>query len=255
MKRSSIENNLYLQNLNMVIKSHAFIGKYFPIPLKISIEDVRPTTESPTYIKLDMFQDGDNIGLIEDSLYKESVFYHCYEVEKVISTIDFIYKFIDWDLITPDLETYRDVYGVYNLKDFREFILNCHFITMDDLKFLEINVYNLIGKLKTEFSDKLVKIFNYDDTFPKIPMKKDDFIVEDSWLPYMSYDYNMITFQIASEFPMQIWFSENIGKGFYDWSWREHEAKRIYITQKHRIEDFKESVKAYNIEKSTEDRK
>ena len=65
----------------------------------------------------------------------------------------------------------------------------------------------------------------------------------------------MITFQTASEFPMQIWFSENIGKGFYDWSWREHEAKRIYITQKHKIEDFKESVKAYNIEKSMEDKK
>lgn len=254
-KKNAIENNIYNKQLNIEIKSNCYIARYFPIPLKVNIADIKATFQEEKYVVIEAFNDNGEINFIYNELEDEAVYKPNYDIGKLVKVIDFIYTFIDWELYTQDLETYRDVYGIYSEKDFRDFIFNNEFIKLEDLKFLEFSIMNLITYCKNEFSERLLLIFNYEDEFPKIPSKKSDFEVRDEWIPFMSYDYNMITFQTASEFPMQIWFSENQGKSFYDWSWREHEAKRIYITQKHRIEDFKESVKNYNIDKAMEDKK
>jgi len=127
--------------------------------------------------------------------------------------------------------------------------MNSHLINKEDILMIEFKINNMINIVKHKYSKKIIELLSVDAQEPKIPLKATDYHVEESWTEFMSYDFNMITLQIGAEFPMSVWFSENIGKSLTDMSWREHELKRLYLTKKHKVEDFKETVKAYNMDR------
>ena len=64
----------------------------------------------------------------------------------------------------------------------------------------------------------------------------------------MEYPIGLMELQQVSEYPMSIWFEENIGKSYNEWSWREKQLKKMYITTKVRLENFRELVKAKQFE-------
>jgi hypothetical protein len=72
---------------------------------------------------------------------------------------------------------------------------------------------------------------------------------------FYKYNYVMTSLQSVSEYPMSIWFPENIGKAYTEWSWREQEIKRMYVTAKHMKDGFKDTVKAKAMELSRENTK
>lgn len=238
--------SLYSAQLNFVLKSNLSI-KTLNIPLKVDIKDVPTSSIGKVRYRFDFVNKNKQIIKVKDDT--DSHFKSNYELEDFIDNLKFIYKFIDFELYTLEGEQYKDVFGIYSVEDFIYFGLNNTLFSKDDYGFIYAYIMELISEARDIFTKKLIQVFDLFNQPPKIPLGEDDFEIKDEWRHFMGYDYNMITFQTASEFPMDIWFSENVGKGFYDWSWREHESKRIFLTRKNLLENFREEVKSYNIKK------
>ena len=239
--------SLYSAQLNFAIRSNVTV-KNLTIPLIIDIKDVPSSTIGKVQSRFDFIQkDGKVVKLKDDT---DSLLQTNYELNDFIDDLRFIYKYIDFELYTLEGEQYKDVFGIYSVEDFIYFGINNRLFTKDDYGFIHAYVIELINEARVQYTKKLIDVFNLHDNPPKIPLGEDDFEIKDDWKSYMGYDYNMISFQIASEYPMDIWFSENIGKGFYDWPWREHETKRVYLTRKNILENFREEVKSYNMKKA-----
>lgn len=240
----------YIYGITLDIQERSFTEvKGLSFPLLVHVKDIKSSyTENLLYkINITDFQ----VGKIDYSVdLTKSPFEDQYGFEILIDRLKFIYNFIDWELYDFDLVKFKDATGIYSEKDFLEFVLKKHFFTLEDIVKIETELSFLIGKVKIEFINRLKKIIPVEEKFPEVKLKKDNSTKDTpkEWLEYMSYDYNMITLQQASEYPMSVWFTENIGKGFFDFSWREQEAKRFYLTQKTKIEDFKEIVKAWNLD-------
>lgn len=235
----------YEDSLNIEIKSFTSVNDFI-FPLRINIADINHSSTEYNFIKIDL-DDKDSSKDILSVGMDFSPFKEEYDLNKYFFELDFIYKFIDWNLYSKEYKTFAETLSIYNERDFREWFLNCDIFSIEDILKIGKEIRYYIDCIKIEFINKILRLFELDKQPPNIRLK-DGVDTPKEYTPFLTYNYNMTSFQTASEFPMEIWFPENIGKAYIEQSWREHEAKRMYITAKTRVENFRELVKAKQFE-------
>lgn len=183
-----------------------------------------------------------------DFPYKEQV-----EISELRNKIYYIHSFIDFSLINVYNEHLGDLtkkvldLNISNKEDFFIYIMQNDNIHEDDITRIMYEINFLIVKCKNIFVERAIKYLDFDRVLPGITLDKKSQLV-DQYKDYMEYPIGLMELQQVSEYPMSIWFEENIGKAYNEWSWREKQLKKMYITAKVRIENFRELVKAKQFE-------
>lgn len=183
-----------------------------------------------------------------DFPYKEQV-----EISELRNKIYYIHSFIDFSLINVYNEHLGDLtkkvldLNISNKEDFFIYIMQNDNIHEDDITRIMYEINFLIEKCKNIFVERAIKYLDFDRVLPGITLDKKSQLV-DQYKDYMEYPIGLMELQQVSEYPMSIWFEENIGKAYNEWSWREKQLKKMYITAKVRIENFRELVKAKQFE-------
>ena len=183
-----------------------------------------------------------------DFPYKEQV-----EISELRNKIYYIHSFIDFSLINVYNEHLGDLtkkvldLNISNKEDFFIYIMQNDNIHEDDITRIMYEINFLIVKCKNIFVERAIKYLDFDRVLPGIILDKKSQLV-DQYKDYMEYPIGLMELQQVSEYPMSIWFEENIGKAYNEWSWREKQLKKMYITAKVRIENFRELVKAKQFE-------
>ena len=183
-----------------------------------------------------------------DFPYKEQV-----EISELRNKIYYIHSFIDFSLINVYNEHLGDLtkkvldLNISNKEDFFIYIMQNDNIHEDDIIRIMYEINFLIVKCKNIFVERAIKYLDFDRVLPGITLDKKSQLV-DQYKDYMEYPIGLMELQQVSEYPMSIWFEENIGKAYNEWSWREKQLKKMYITAKVRIENFRELVKAKQFE-------
>lgn len=183
-----------------------------------------------------------------DFPYKEQV-----EISELRNKIYYIHSFIDFSLINVYNEHLGDLtkkvldLNISNKEDFFIYIMQNDNIHEDDITRIMYEINFLIVKCKNIFVERAIKYLDFDKVLPGITLDKKSQLV-DQYKDYMEYPIGLMELQQVSEYPMSIWFEENIGKAYNEWSWREKQLKKMYITAKVRIENFRELVKAKQFE-------
>ena len=183
-----------------------------------------------------------------DFPYKEQV-----EISELRNKIYYIHSFIDFSLINVYNEHLGDLtkkvldLNIYNKEDFFIYVMQNDNIHEDDITRIMYEINFLIVKCKNIFVERAIKYLDFDRVLPGITLDKKSQLV-DQYKDYMEYPIGLMELQQVSEYPMSIWFEENIGKAYNEWSWREKQLKKMYITAKVRIENFRELVKAKQFE-------
>ncbi len=183
-----------------------------------------------------------------DFPYKEQV-----EISELRNKIYYIHSFIDFSLINVYNEHLGDLtkkvldLNISNKEDFFIYVMQNDNIHEDDITRIMYEINFLIVKCKNIFVERAIKYLDFDRVLPGITLDKKSQLV-DQYKDYMEYPIGLMELQQVSEYPMSIWFEENIGKSYNEWSWREKQLKKMYITAKVRIENFRELVKAKQFE-------
>ena len=235
----------YNEPLNIIIKSFTDVGGFI-FPLSVDIKNIVHNNDAVYFIKIDMSSKP------EDDIfhfgYEESPFKEQYHMLRYETELRFIYDFIDWDLLDFKHGTFREMLKIKTPMEFVEWFMDSGLFTVEDIITMGNEIRNYINLVKSKFTEEASKLFGLRDEFPEIKLKDDGFSTPAEYLEYMFYNYNMLSFQASAELPMGVWFPENVGRGYTEYSWREQEAKRIYLSAKNKIETFKETVKAKQIE-------
>lgn len=227
--------------LNLKIRSHTILCG-MPLPLIVNIAQIKHATEEIIDYKITVT----NSDLIIDYLsspFKSEILYMA-----LVKKIRKIWDCIDFDIAE------ESIIGKVNIKSFEEFEILClhtDLCTLDQIFSTCEEILYYEEKLRKMFLNECVRMFDVEKQFPKIQMEEDSstrYIQQYS--KFFSYPEAMNGFQLVSEFPMQTWFPENNGVSFMEWSWRELECKRIYMSIKNATENFRELVKSKALEVS-----
>lgn len=241
-----------LNDFNISVRSFINLNDLI-FPIKVHIKNIVDEKEDEEYYKVNFIENKNDFKYsieTENTLFKEE-----FEATSLKKKLKKIHIHIDFEMVNYNnlniSQIVNQLYG-YNIIEFDEFVNFIYktpgFFNAEDITkaIYEINFY--IGRIKNIFIEKAKNIFDWDRNFPKITLKSDS-IIDDAHKKFMIYPEIMTELQPAAEYPMNIWFEENVGKSFNQWSWREKELKKIYITMKSRIESFTERSIQYNNEK------
>jgi hypothetical protein len=241
-----------MSNLNIVIRSYIEIYDLI-LPIKIDIADIKDDGQIfiDDFIISDIVTTKENVKYMLDKT--ETPFINAYKFDKIKDIIRKIWKFVDKDLETSIENNIINLLNIQTYDDFEFFMLRFDLISYEDIKrIIDIIIY-YEANIKYRFIEEAKNLLELDKEYPNIPLKKDEFssFIE-KYNEYYKYNYTMTSLQSVSEYPMDIWFPENVGKAYFDWSWREQEMKRMYVTAKHIKDGFKDTVKAKAMELSRE---
>lgn len=243
------DTQLNLNSLNFSIRSFISINDLI-FPIIIHMSDIKDEVNNIEEYKVDFISNqNDEFKYSVDQTehpFKENI-----ELAKIKQRIKYVHQFIDFDMSEYDGTTISDAmkilydYNIKNIDEFNEFILSLNSGALDDITkaTYEINFY--ICRMKNRFIDTAKKILDWDRNFPYLKSPMDSMDINESLKIPGMYPYGMIELQSVAEYPMSIWFDENIGKGFNEWSWREKELKKMYITMKVKIENYKDNLTQY----------
>lgn len=235
--------------LNISIRSFTEVGGLI-FPLKICIKDISQEREDIIDYKVEFISNKD-----DDFVYNvdttQSPFYKEIEMLDLKQKTDHLFKFIDHSIRDAKGKSVCDYLNIYTSDDFFEFIVDNEFISIDNVIKMLYEVNFLVAKVKGMFLERAMDFLDWNRHFPNIKLKQESRIPE-SFKEATMYPSSMIGLQTVSEYPMEVWFSENVGKSYSEWSWREVELKKMYITMKTRIENFRELLKAKEMEDSME---
>lgn len=238
--------------LNFAKRSFIKINDLF-LPIIVNINNIYDNeTEIDNYI-VNFITNKNNEFKYEIDL-TNSPFQKQIEAYDFMNKIKFIYKYIDIDIIdyngTNIGEAYNKLlnYDISKFDNFYKYIVNTDNITEDDITKAIFQIQFLIVKCKNIFIERAKEYLDFDRVFPNISLKHGNSVYMNKYNKTMLYPMGMIELQTVSEYPMDIWFEENKNKAFSEWSWREKQLKKMYITMKVKIENFRELVKAKDIE-------
>lgn len=247
-----------LSDFNISVRSFINLNDLI-FPIKIHIKDIVDDEDDEEYYKVNFIENKDDFKYsinTDDEYFKEE-----YEATKLKKKLLKIHKFIDFEMINYDNKNIAyslkliHGYDISNFEEFVDFIYTTPgFFSPDDItkSIFEINFY--IGRIKNKFIDVAKNKFDWDRNFPNLKLKSDG-MIDEYHKKFMVYPELMTGLQPVSEYPMNVWFEENIGKAFNQWSWREKELKKIYITMKSKIENFSERAIHFNREKDEQNHK
>lgn len=211
-----------------------------PLPLLVDIAHIKHSTNEVIDYKVSI--SGDSLTIdYTSSPFKSDVLYSA-----LVKKIRKIWNCIDFELAE------ESIIGKLNIDSFDEFEILClhtDLCTLDQIFSACEEILYYEEKLRKMFINNCVEMFDIEKEFPKITLEEDvssRYIQQ--YLKHFSYPTAMNGLQVVSEFPMQTWFPENTGKAFMEWSWRELECKKIYMSVKNATENFRELVKSKALE-------
>lgn len=234
----------YFDSLNLRIRTIVTLGQ-LPLPIIVKIEDVKHASE--TIIDYKISFEGDTV------VYDNTMDF--FDRNKLLSFVKTRIKEL-WECVDLDSCDERTIVGILNIdnfEDFEELCLHTEFCTLDEIHNISNEITFYKEKMKKMFANSCIELFELEREFPKIKLNDDKMSSYiNRYSEYFRYTDAMFSLQLVSEFPMDTWFPENNGKSFMDWSWRELEAKRLYLAMKNMTEGFRETVKAKALEESRE---
>lgn len=244
--------NIDFNNLTFSIRSFTKLNDLF-FPLKIDISNIYDNNfpEIINY-KVDFISNKNN-ELLYNVDFTEFPYKREAELYELKCKIYFIHSYIDFSLINEyneDISKLIITQHNLNIKDKEDFFkyitLNPN-INEDDIARIIYEINFLIIKCKNIFIERAIEYLDFDRVLPSIVLDKKSQFLESN-KEYMEYPIGLMELQQVSEYPMNIWFEENKNKAYSEWSWREKQLKKMYITCKVKLENFKELVKAKQFE-------
>ena len=211
----------------------------FPICIHISkILDIDYTIPTYKFSKMEII----NNEIVKSET--NDLFYGKFEKELQTNyIIDLIYDFIDFNTISiVKIDSLN-----MSLLEFKDYCLNSRVVTINDLVRCYDEIILQISAIKKEFMDLLIKEFDIYRKFPIIPTTPDDkkYETPKEYIEYLKYPNGIIESKAYVEYVGDILFEENIGKSVNEFSWREKEFRKLYITAVTNIDNFSEQVKSY----------
>ena len=235
--------------MNLDIEYYSYInllGGELRLPLHIHISKIKDSSfyTIPNYadeklLKIDFIEKGENIEYVRDET--PHFFYGKFQGLLIsIWQLEILYEFIDFKAMkyVPNLEKW-----VLSKNEFIQMFLESGVIDNIELNrvFYELTYY--MQKIRLEFDELVIQEIGLNTEFPQIRLD-DPNEPPSEYKPFMSYNRNLVDLQTALEYTGCIYFEENRNRCYNDYSWREKELRRLYTTQKTRIDNFCETVKA-----------
>ena len=165
------------------------------------------------------------------------------DVLRISKIIEIIYGFVDIEsLEIIGLDSF-----IFSEKEFRDICLNTSGVSQKDILDNFYIILSIIKEMKDEFRKQLIEATELLQEFPKIPKNPDDdkYAVPKQYIEYLNYPSAMVHLKACIEYSGEVYFKENLGRAFDDYSWREKELRKIYDTSKSKIDGFTEAVKGF----------
>lgn len=227
-----------MKSLNVAILSHLhFNGR--DVPLNVHISKIREDREDEVeYLNIDYNSDRKILTIDKtDNPFN-------YDNMRYVNDMVYYISFIDNENKLYDNYT-KTFFEHYKIKSANHLL---SMITYTEMIKLRDSVKYYIVKVKKTFMDNLIKVIDYDRKFPYIKVNSKSKTPKDI-LENMGYSLPMTRLQVVAEFPMGVWFKENEGVAFSNWSWREIEAKTMYVSMKYKIDGFTDKYQASKMDK------
>jgi hypothetical protein len=222
-----MKNSYNFSEFDETIYSYFYINENICLPLRIDIADIKVYSNSYKFLKC---KKEDNKIIIDkrDNPFKDDYEYYLLkqEIRKFLIHIDIKSKLFD----NQNLLEYLKVKDLDELIDYLLEYLEVPIQTISNLK-NELEFY--IDILKGNFIDKVQKYLEINKN-PKefkpdlkgVNPKDFDTHFTQSYIKLQS----MIEYHNST--PL---FSENIGKAYSDWSWREIQTRLMFLTRKNQV--------------------
>ena len=226
-------NELDLNKLNMAIESYVEI-KGVIIPLYIHLKDINDYKEHIEFKKIEIIRDNIKLDKTEHPFRKQI------ELYKKMQEIKYYLDFIDNRPIFNG-KTWKEVFlGIDKDDDIVDGLVKIGFSLFDFIKLKnEIGYY--IQYLKKECVKTIIELLDYERAFPNITLKDNKMKQYEN---YMTYTQHMSILQNAFEYTNAVLFPENLGKAYFEYSFRELQLKVMYISMKNKIEGFINKVQS-----------
>lgn len=160
-----------------------------------------------------------------------------------IKIIEFIYKYIDF----YNIKKLKLEFMYFSFDEFYEYCMESYDVSYESLYLASNEILYHIQQIKTEFRQKVIEMIDFDKKFPEVPKSPDDdkYNVPEHMKEGFKYTETMVILKSCFDNNGKIYFKENIGKAYEEYSWREKELILLYDTNKSKIDNYTESVKAY----------
>lgn len=238
--RKKMEKNSDLSKLNIYNETYVTIND-IDIPIYIHIRDIKPfDSEHVNNFKLDIIQDDMRVD------ETDSPFEGYYKKHKQEKKIRYYLQFIDNRPIF-DGKTWLQHMLSDNYSD--DILLSMDKLGMSYSMYIrlvnEINAY--IQNIQAKCLEVIKDVIDYNREFPNITLKKESGLKQ--YQEYLSYSQAMSVLQSNMEYTNSTLFEENIGKAFFDYSFREIYLKVMYISMKNKIEGFTNKAQSKQMER------
>lgn len=216
----------------------------YHVPICVDISKIKDSNTKTEIFKVEFINGTDEYCIVMDNLYKE-LFGKEEDLKEFINMCDIIYDSIDNTVRLTNGKTFNETIGINCKEEFINFVINSSITDKNEINLIYTELCIYIWKAKSLFTNNVLELFEYNKVFPVIPNKDSTPKPPQEWLEYCSYPIGMIGLQTIMEYPTQIIFPENIGKAYSEFSWREIEVKRIYLSKKSKLDNYLESIKGW----------
>lgn len=235
-----------MKEFNITKYSSIEIGS-LRLPICISIDKIMDDYfyEIPDYetVKRSILQVEGKDVLIEDHVDSDFFYGKFRDILRISKVLKIIYSFID----NENLKIAGITPLIFSEEEFISIVMSSSGVDQKEILNVFYIILSFISDIKNEFREKAIKMVELLKEFPEIPKGKDDdkYKIPKQFLEFVQYPQSMVSMKACLEYNGDVYFHENIGKAFEDYSWREKELRKIYDTNKSKIDGFTESVKGF----------
>lgn len=235
-----------MKEFNITRYSSIEIGS-LRLPICISIDKIMDDYfyEIPEYetTKRDIIALEGKDVLIEDQVNSDFFYGKFKDILRISKVLKIIYSFID----NESLKIANINALIFSESEFISTIINTSGVTQKDILNTFYIILSFIKDIKNEFRENAIKLLELLKEFPEIPKGQDDdkYKIPKQYLEFLQYSQSMVSMKTCMDYNGDVYFHENVGKAFEDYSWREKELRKIYDTNKSKIDGFTEAVKGF----------
>lgn len=209
-------------DLDFKYPTHFLTLSNIKIPISIHIKDIS-LRHTQT---LDILEDDYDINRAE-------------EIELIKSKLNFIN--CNLKCFNSFEETFLEFYGLDKIEDI------LYFLDERDMVKYSIHISEIINLMIGTYRERLYSSLKLDEESPVIHYKDDDNKPK-NLKEYLKFTDTYILAQSFIEFTGTPFFSENIGKGVDEYSWREIEFRMAYLTMKNKCESLEHKWQMFKME-------
>lgn len=223
---------MYLNEYNIECKPYTIQSRDFNIPIYIHIRDVH--ISNTTTVRL-----GDKGNIYFDEFGVE------YERLRERNNLKQYLKFINTDAKIFDNDS-KNFLEFHNLKKIEELL---DYLDIQDMGKIIMDIQEGINKVIDRFMKVLIFNMELDLDIPSSGKYEDDDKMPEDLSTFLQYTSEYIEGQILMEYNSNPFFKENKDKTPSEWSYREWEYRKAYVTLKSKKDSASEGYKANKMEK------